>query len=145
MIFSAKTVEEMHTVGQKIAEQCKIPSIVYLQGDLGAGKTTLVQGISQFFDYKGVVSSPTYNLIHEYPTSNVAIAHLDLYRLNDAEELEMLGLSDLLHESSLLLIEWPEKGGDRLPKADYMIDIQRSDANNADAGRTIEFTDLANG
>ena len=104
--------------------QSPYPSnLVVITGGPGAGKTTLVQGIAQYFSYDEIVSSPSYNLIHEYPTATATIAHLDLYRLDDPQELEMLGLADLLNDNSLLLIEWPEKGEGYLPKANIKIDI----------------------
>ena len=113
----------MHLCGQTIAADINLPAVVYLQGNLGAGKTTLVQGIAQHFSYTEIVSSPSYNLIHQYPTETASIAHLDLYRLDDPQELEMLGLADLLNDNSLLLIEWPEKGQGYIPKADIEINI----------------------
>ncbi|MGH1428425.1 MAG: tRNA (adenosine(37)-N6)-threonylcarbamoyltransferase complex ATPase subunit type 1 TsaE [Arenicella sp.] len=124
--YSAANTNEMHQCGQLIAASLSVPSVVYLNGDLGAGKTTLVQGFAQYFGYSDIVSSPTYNLIHEYPTSSAAIAHLDLYRLDDPEELAMLGLADLLNESSLLLIEWPEKGQNKIPTCNVLINIAYS-------------------
>ena len=121
--YSAANMDEMHQCGQRIAASISLPSVVYLKGELGAGKTTLVQGFAQYFSYSGIVSSPTYNLIHEYSTDSAAIAHLDLYRLDDPEELDMLGLADLLNESSLLLIEWPEKGQHKIPTCNVLITI----------------------
>lgn len=136
----------MHTIGGQIAAAIELPCVVYLQGELGAGKTTLSQGIADYFGYDAHVSSPTYNLIHEYPCryegKKVNIAHLDLYRLDDPEELEMLGLADLYTDNSLFLIEWAEKGGDRLPKANVVIDIvydQQPDI-NGENGRVISVT-----
>lgn len=137
-LYSAKNMDEMHACGEKIAGHISLPSVVYLQGDLGAGKTTLVQGIARYFSYTEIVSSPSYNIVHQYPTETVSISHLDLYRLNDPEELEMLGLADLLDESSLLLIEWPEKGEERLPAADLLIDISYQSAPNT--GRDIQIS-----
>ena len=137
-------LEEMYQCGQQIAALMTIPSVVYLQGGLGAGKTTLVQGIARFFNYPGIVSSPTYNLIHEYlcvtENGNVNIAHLDLYRLEDSEELDMLGLGDLLTNNSILLIEWPEKGNSRIPRYDFKIKITDiSSLDNHRIGRRLQI------
>lgn len=132
--YIAFGVAEMHDCGVQIAKALPLPVVVYLKGELGAGKTTLVQGIAQFFGYKGIVSSPSYNLIHEYSNepamsidlnakANNKLAHLDLYRLNDPEELAMLGLADLLTDNSVVLIEWPEKGLGYLPVCDVEIHI----------------------
>ena len=135
--FIAQDANEMHLCGQQIAHHIISPSVIYLNGDLGAGKTTLVQGILQFFDYKEVVSSPSYNLIHQYPTKHFDIAHLDLYRLDNPEEITMLGLADLLSSKSILFVEWPEKGEGYLPQADMIIDITYQSMLNI--GRVIEL------
>lgn len=137
-LYSAKNTDEMHACGQKIADHIELPAVVYLHGNLGAGKTTLVQAIARYFSYTDIVSSPSYNLVHQYPTDTASISHLDLYRLDDPEELEMLGLADLLGDTSLLLIEWPEKGEGRLPAADFVIDITYQPEPNI--GRNIQVS-----
>ena len=121
--FTALDSYEMDLCGQQIAQYIIPPSVVYLSGKLGAGKTTLVKGMLQYFDYPEVVSSPSYNLIHQYPTKQCDIAHLDLYRLEDPEEVVMLGLTDLLSNNSILFVEWPEKGQGFLPEPNIVIDI----------------------
>lgn len=138
--YSAESTSEMHACGQAIAADINLPAVVYLQGDLGAGKTTLVQGIAQHFSYTGIVSSPTYNLIHQYPTQKAAIAHLDLYRLDDSQELEMLGLADLLSDNSLLLIEWAENGEGYIPKAD--IEVAIAYQTEPKTGRNIQVSHI---
>lgn len=87
------------------------PLVVYLQGDLGAGKTTLARGMLHAMGETGPVRSPTYGLIAEYVTPAGRVLHLDLYRLRDPEELLALGLADYLADSRLWLIEWPEQAG----------------------------------
>jgi len=98
--------------------------IVYLRGDLGAGKTTLVKGILQGLGYSGIVTSPTYTLVENYPLENLNIYHFDLYRLKSAEELEYLGLRDMLSPPVLVLVEWPENGAGVMPEAVYEIEIE---------------------
>jgi len=138
--FIAPDVTAMHTCGQSIAIQLEIPSVIYLVGDMGSGKTTLVQGITKYFEYDGVVTSPTYNLIHEYPCNNVDIAHLDLYRLESPQDILMLGLADLITHKSLLLIEWPELGEGFIPRADLIVNIGFLELKNTDSiGRKIDI------
>lgn len=86
------------------------PLVLYLHGDLGAGKTTLARGMLQAMGETGAVRSPTYALIAEYTPQGHRAVHLDLYRLSDPEELLALGLSDYLPGSNLWLVEWPERG-----------------------------------
>jgi len=103
------------------------PLVVFLRGELGAGKTTLVSGIVSGAGVTGLVRSPTYTLIEPYETSSKRIFHLDLYRLIDPQEVEPLGLRDLLTRDTVLLIEWPEKGGDSIAPADLEIFIEYRD------------------
>lgn len=97
------------------------PGLVRLEGDLGAGKTCLVRGILRGLGYPGRVKSPTYTLVEPYSTKTLAVSHWDLYRLGSADELDALGLRDSARECELLLVEWPERAGDRLDAADLSI------------------------
>lgn len=97
------------------------PAIVFLGGDLGAGKTTLARAFLRELGVTGAVRSPTYTLIERYPVAAGEIAHLDLYRIADPEELEFLGLDDLAEHAYLWLIEWPERGARALPAPDLRI------------------------
>lgn len=100
--------------------------LVFLHGDLGAGKTTLVRGLLRGLGHQGAVRSPTYTLIEPYETGEQHIYHLDLYRLGDPEELEYLGLRDLLDGEGLLLVEWPERGAGVLPEPELIIEIEHA-------------------
>ena len=113
----------MEALGAQLA-QAYTPGIIYLQGELGAGKTTLARGLLRALGHTGKVRSPTYTLIEPYLLESGAVYHLDLYRLGDAHELEDLGLRDLLAEQALLLVEWPERGAGVLPEADLRISIE---------------------
>ena len=114
---------QQEVLGGMISADAPSSFIVYLEGDLGAGKTTLVRGFLRGLGYRGNVKSPTFTLLEPYDLGDRAVYHLDLYRLADPEELEYLGLRDLLAQDATLLIEWPEQGRGMLPDADIIVDI----------------------
>lgn len=96
-------------------------AVIYLQGELGAGKTTLARALLQALGHDGRIRSPTYTLVEPYAIGGRQVFHLDLYRLAGAEELEYLGLRDLDPERDLILVEWPERGQGGLPPADIVV------------------------
>ena len=108
--------------------------VVFLHGDLGAGKTTLVRGWLRQLGATGAIRSPTYTLVEPYELDGRSLLHLDLYRLSDAAELEQLGVYDTPPESSVWLVEWPERGAGQLPEPDLKIFLQV-----AAAGREIRL------
>lgn len=120
--------------GEQLAAQLTAPSVVYLRGDLGAGKTTLVRGMLRGLGYNGKVKSPTYTLVEPYQIKPQTVYHFDLYRLNDPEELEHIGFRDYLQEAAIMLIEWPEKAAGFLPPPDLEITISIEDD-----GRSVEM------
>lgn len=97
--------------------------LVFLSGDLGAGKTTLAGGILAGYGVAGRVKSPTYTLVESYETPHGPAYHFDLYRLAEPDELDMIGFRDYLNRQALILIEWPEKGGDALPPPDLHLHL----------------------
>lgn len=121
--FESQCLEDTAKIGSAIAKGLQFPACVYLHGDLGAGKTTLCKSIIQNLGNSSVVTSPTYNLIQEYPVQQGIVYHMDLYRLEDPEELQYLALPDLWTSESLFLIEWPEKGHPLLPAATHEIEL----------------------
>ncbi|QOC24244.1 tRNA (adenosine(37)-N6)-threonylcarbamoyltransferase complex ATPase subunit type 1 TsaE [Wenzhouxiangella sp. AB-CW3] len=118
----------MMALGETLRPVFANGGVVYLTGDLGVGKTTLVRGLLRAFGFQGRVKSPTFGLIESYDIDGFEVHHLDLYRLGHGEEILYLGLEDLLTDTSLMLVEWAEKGKGWLPDADWVIEIgDRSD------------------
>jgi len=98
-------------------------AVVYLMGELGAGKTTCVRSLLRTLGVKGLVKSPTYTLVETYPLPALTCVHVDLYRLRVLGEVDELGLRDWVGPQCLLLIEWPERGGTALPAADLELTL----------------------
>ena len=111
-------------LGQTLAQNAIAPCVIYLNGDLGAGKTTFARGFLQGVGYEGIVKSPTYTLVESYALTGRIIHHLDLYRFTDPEEWFDAGLDELITQESILLVEWPQKAAGVLPVSD--IDIALS-------------------
>jgi tRNA threonylcarbamoyladenosine biosynthesis protein TsaE len=117
----------MRSIGVAIAHGIRntaAPLVISLEGELGAGKTTLVGGLLNALGFLGYARSPTYTLIEPYELAGRAIYHLDLYRLVDPCEVAALGLRDLLEPLAVLLIEWPDRGSGALPPFDLSIRLQ---------------------
>ena len=99
-------------------------AVIYLLGDLGAGKTTLTRGFLRGFGFHGAVKSPTYTLVEPYEFSLCKIYHFDLYRVNDPQELDYIGFTDYLDNGALNIVEWPEQGSEYLNKTDIHLSIE---------------------
>ena len=115
------TDEEMRALGARLSDACAGGGVITLAGDLGTGKTTLVRGALERRGVRDGVRSPTYTLIELYPFADLTLAHFDLYRLADPEELEFLGYRDYLNAQTLCLIEWPERARGLLQNVDLEI------------------------
>ena len=124
-------------LGQALAAHLAAPLVVWLEGDLGAGKTTLVRGLLRGLGHHGAVKSPTYALVESYrpPSSNMEINHFDLYRFTHPDEWVDAGLDELFHSEAVCLIEWPQQGGVYVPPADVTLTL-----NPQNGGRLALFT-----
>jgi tRNA threonylcarbamoyladenosine biosynthesis protein TsaE len=126
--------DAMEAFGRRIASVTQGVGTIFLEGNLGAGKTTLSRGIIRGLGHAGAVKSPTFTLVEPYEIGAIRAFHFDLYRLVDPEELEFLGIRDYFDGAALCLIEWPQKGAGFLPKPDLTITISA-----ATAGRSLQL------
>ncbi|MBL7003466.1 MAG: tRNA (adenosine(37)-N6)-threonylcarbamoyltransferase complex ATPase subunit type 1 TsaE [Gammaproteobacteria bacterium] len=108
---------------QQLFKACANGGVIFLNGNLGVGKTTLVRGFLQANNKNERVRSPTYTLMEQYETDKFSVIHMDLYRLSDPEELEYLAVRELIDKNTLFLIEWPEKAGGYFKNVDLEINI----------------------
>jgi tRNA threonylcarbamoyladenosine biosynthesis protein TsaE len=125
--WAPTTPEQTEAVGAELARSRPARpdafSVVYLTGDLGAGKTTLARGFLHALGVAGIVHSPSYNLMDVYETNAGPVVHLDLYRMRDPSELEPLGLRDEARPGALWLVEWPQRGEGWLPPPDVVVTL----------------------
>ena len=127
----------MEVLGGTLARVVRAPLVVYLAGELGAGKTTFVRGWLRELGHEGAVKSPTYTLVEPYELPGGNVHHFDLYRLSDPEELEYMGIREYLAGDAVALIEWPERGEGVLPGGDLQVAIRY-----VPAGREVTLTAL---
>ena len=115
--------EDTEAIGAKLAQVLTSHGTVFLQGQLGAGKTTLVRGFLRAVGYCGTVKSPTYTLVEEYALQTHKIYHFDLYRVNDPEELDWMGIQDYFTDDVICFVEWPEMGAGLLPVPEIILQL----------------------
>ena len=126
VLIKARGEEAMVNLGRQFgaaAAEQGAGLVVFLQGNLGMGKTTLIRGVIRHFGHTGAVKSPTYTLVEPYEFADLQVNHFDLYRLGHPEELEFLGIRDYFGDHAVNLIEWPDRGTGVLPVADLVVSI----------------------
>jgi len=132
--FEIPDAQSMLEFARKFALTLVPGDVLYFQGDLGAGKTTLATGLLHGLGHQGTVKSPTYTIVEPYTLSQTTVFHFDLYRLTDPEELVDMGFSDYLQPEAILIVEWHEKAQLLLPEATVTCHIEY-----ADQGRQLEL------
>lgn len=123
--FITKNSEETAELAKKIAKKCKKGDVLLLFGDLGAGKTVFSKGFVSAFS-GAQVTSPTFTIVNTYE-GKIPIFHFDLYRINDADELYMIGIEEYLYGDGITLVEWPERAMEIFPKSAKRVTIKKLD------------------
>jgi len=115
---------ELRQWGRELGEASVAPLLISLTGELGAGKTALAQAICEGYGVTEPATSPTYALVHRYDAPKSPVYHIDLYRLDNESQLTNIGWDDIIAEHALVIVEWPERAGDRMPGDHLHIDIE---------------------
>ena len=119
----ALTEQELISWGERLGRATKAPLVIALSGELGAGKTTLARAICRGYGVEGEITSPTFAIVHQYVAPRSPVFHLDLYRLRGPDELTNIGWDEIVSARALVLVEWPERAGFRLPEDHLPIDL----------------------
>ncbi|MAF06553.1 MAG: tRNA (adenosine(37)-N6)-threonylcarbamoyltransferase complex ATPase subunit type 1 TsaE [Acidiferrobacteraceae bacterium] len=125
--YDVTNADQMRALGESFAGELRLSEVVFLEGDLGSGKTTFAQGVVGGLGSDAAVVSPTYTLVEEYLTSLGKVHHLDLYRIESPDEVEGLAIRDRYDAGTVLLVEWPDRGTGFLPSPDWRIHLRYSD------------------
>ena len=134
----AATIAAGHELGLYLQQHYNSHALVFLLGDLGAGKTTFTRGVIQSFGYSGAVKSPTYTLLEPYEFASGSVFHFDLYRVADPQELEFVGIDEIIDNPGIKLFEWPQRAATWLPAPDVHVQLSVN-ADNASA-RDLHIT-----
>lgn len=138
MKLNVDSAQQMQDLGRVIAQTAQAHDLLLLNGDLGAGKTTLTQGIGRALGIKRPVKSPTFTIVREYPEARLPLYHMDFYRLED-DDLSSIDLNAYLAEPGIVVIEWPEIVQEQLPETFLEITIKRVDDSWDSTKRIVEF------
>jgi tRNA threonylcarbamoyladenosine biosynthesis protein TsaE len=122
-VWPVEDEEAVAALAARFSGSAETPLVIYLRGDLGAGKTTFARAYVHSLGFPGYVKSPSYGLLETYQVGGQKILHLDLYRIEDPEELEYLAIRDLFDDQSVLLVEWPDQGRNHLPGPDLALEF----------------------
>jgi len=137
--FSVGSVEETWALAARFARELKSGDVVCLEGDLGAGKTTFVQGLAAALGVGGRVTSPTFCLVQEHRgVDGALLVHMDLYRLRGEDDVLAIGWEDYLSDGAILAVEWPERAGTLVPEDARRVAIRRVDGD--EGRRELEFS-----
>jgi tRNA threonylcarbamoyladenosine biosynthesis protein TsaE len=117
------TEPELQHWGEELGRSSSAPLLITLTGELGVGKTTLAKAICRGYGVSDEITSPTYTLVNQYAAERSPVFHIDLYRLDSPDQLTNLGWDEIISSHSLVLVEWPERAGDRIPKDHLPIDL----------------------
>lgn len=126
--FTLQTEEETKQFAQKLATCLKSPLVLGFSGNIGAGKTTLIRAMLRSLGIQSAIKSPTFSLVESYQINERMIHHFDLYRIQDIDELEHIGIRDYFAEEAISCIEWPEHGGELVNHLDAIISLHIKDA-----------------
>ena len=128
MKIECRYESEIFSLSKKIGLNIKSPTIISLNGYLGAGKTTFAKGIIQSTGNKNIISSPTFSIVKQYRNNKLPIFHFDLYRVKERSEMESIGINDYLEKEAIVLIEWFEKSKNKMRNPDLIINFyQKTD------------------
>lgn len=124
------TIRDLQSWGEELGRRLKAPAIITLEGDLGTGKTTLAQAICRGVGVREDVTSPTFALVNEYQGDRATVFHLDLYRLRGPDDLTNLAWDDIINSNAIVLVEWPERAGNRMPDEATRIRLEYIDGDD---------------
>ena len=133
---AALTEPELVDWGRRFGRQLVPPLVITLDGDLGAGKTTLARAICEGFGVQDEVTSPTFAIVHVYDAPKSPVYHVDLYRLDGPRDLQNIGWDDMVQSDAVLIVEWPERAGELLPPEHLPIQLRHIDG---DANRRVLY------